>query len=50
MASKGVEIVPAIDESNDNSLIGVVNWKYILEEKLNKRSVMFCLEADDYRV
>jgi hypothetical protein len=25
MASKGVEIVPAIDESNDNSLIGVVN-------------------------
>ena len=39
MDSKGIEMVPVVDEDNDNRLIGVVSRKDILEEKFNERFV-----------
>lgn len=39
MDSEGIEMVPVVDESNDNRLIGVVSRKDILEEKFNERFV-----------
>jgi CBS domain-containing protein len=39
MDSEGIEMVPVVDEDNDNRLIGVVSRKDILEEKFNERFV-----------
>jgi len=39
MDSEGIEMVPVVDEDNDDRLIGVVSRKEILEEKFNERFV-----------
>lgn len=39
MDSEGIEMVPVVDEDNDDRLIGVVSRKDILEEKFNERFV-----------
>ncbi len=39
MDKKGIEMVPVVDEKNDDRLIGVVSRKDILEEKFNERFV-----------
>ncbi|HET6588959.1 MAG TPA: CBS domain-containing protein [Candidatus Nitrosocosmicus sp.] len=39
MDNEGIEMVPVVDENNDNRLIGVVSRKDILEEKFNERFV-----------
>ncbi|HET6588551.1 MAG TPA: CBS domain-containing protein [Candidatus Nitrosocosmicus sp.] len=39
MDSEGIEMVPVVDEDNDNRIIGVVSRKDILEEKFNERFV-----------
>lgn len=39
MDKEGIEMVPVVDEDNDNRLIGVVSRKDIIEEKFNERFV-----------
>ncbi|MDN5868814.1 MAG: CBS domain-containing protein [Candidatus Nitrosocosmicus sp.] len=39
MDNEGIEMVPVVDEDNDNRLIGVVSRKDILEEKFNEKFV-----------
>ena len=39
MDDEGIEMVPVVDEDNDNRLIGVVSRKDILEEKFNEKFV-----------
>ena len=39
MDSEGIEMVPVVDESNDNRLIWVVSRKDILEEKFNEKFI-----------
>jgi CBS domain-containing protein len=39
MDKKGIEMIPVVDEKNDNRIIGIVSRKDILEEKFNERFV-----------
>ena len=39
MDKEGIEMVPVVDEDNDNRLIGVVSRKDIIEEKFNEKFV-----------
>lgn len=39
MDRRGIEMVPVIDEGNDNRIVGVVSRKDIIEEKFNERFV-----------
>ncbi len=39
MDKEGIEMVPVVDEENDNRLIGVVSRKDIIEEKFNEKFV-----------
>ena len=39
MDKKGIEMVPVVDEKNDNRIIGIVSRKDVLEEKFNERFV-----------
>ena len=39
MDDEGIEMVPVVDEYNDNRFIGVVSRKDILEEKFNEKFV-----------
>ena len=39
MDDEGIEMVPVVDEDNDNRLIGVVSRNDILEEKFNEKFV-----------
>lgn len=36
---EGIEMVPVVDEDNDNRLIGAVSRKDIIEEKFNEKFV-----------
>jgi CBS domain-containing protein len=39
MDKKGIEMIPVVEQENDNRLIGVVSRKDIIEEKFNERFV-----------
>ena len=39
MDKEGIEMVPVVDEENDNRLIGVVSRKDIIEEQFNEKFV-----------
>lgn len=39
MDKKGIEMIPVVEQKNDNRLIGVVSRKDIIEEKFNERFV-----------
>lgn len=39
MDKKGIEIVPVVDEKNDNRIIGILSRKDIIEEKFNQKFV-----------
>ncbi|MGN6628885.1 MAG: CBS domain-containing protein, partial [Candidatus Nitrosocosmicus sp.] len=39
MDKKGIEMIPVVEQENDNRLIGVVSRKDIIAEKFNERFV-----------
>jgi CBS domain-containing protein len=39
MDKKGIEMIPVVEQENDNRIIGVVSRKDIIEEKFNERFV-----------
>jgi CBS domain-containing protein len=39
MDKRGIEMIPVVEQENDNRLIGVVSRKDIIEEKFNERFV-----------
>ncbi len=47
---EGIEMVPMVDEDNDNRLIGAVSRKDIIEEKFNEKFVTLDMKKRQQRL